>query len=694
MNKINVFESILLILIWTLSSFSGLKAQSDGFPRGAYKMPYIRYEADKGLLGQGAVVRGPSMDQTKIESEASERIYVALPFQGSFVQWTIKEAENGMTIRFTLPDSSDGKGLDGTLSLYVNNVFLSDIKITSHFAYQYFYKTKGFDIDPHNNPVVGNPRMRFDEVRFIFPTQLKAGDILKLQKKWNDGLEYGIDFIELEPILPPIQKPVGFVDVTQPPFNAIPNDTIDDYNAINSAIEYAYKNNMGVYIPQGKFIIGNQIQLNNDNLRILGAGIWYTELHFNQTPTNATKGGIHGNASNLHVSDLYLTSELNYRGGYRAFGQYWGKNSIIENIWLTHFSVCFWIADYIHGKKPKIADGLIVRNCRVRNTYADGINLARGSSNCIVEHCSIRNTGDDAMASWASDSSNTGPTTFNTFRFNTVENTYRAAGLGFFGGQKHVAHHCIILDSFAGGGIRVNSTFAGVPFASDSYINISEMTVKRCGSSDSGLKAQVGGIDFNVRYYDVNNIKFNSIDLIDSQNDGILINDVTKTFLLHDVYFDDVNIVNTGNDQFGSGYGIYVSKNNTGWIQNTNVIFQNTASGNTFNASSTFQIKTINVANNKRPVAVADSVIYLANNQTSMVINGNKSYDPDGKSITYSWVQLAGLPAVLNGTQESSVNISGLNPNEEYIFKLSVKNGVLTGHKIIYVKPVRNNTNF
>jgi len=695
--RYKVFVFNVCIFCCILLPISELKAQSDGLPRGAYKMPYIRYEADNGVFGIGAASKGPSMDQTKIESEASERKYVALTAQGSYVQWHINEPQKGMTLRFTMPDSFDGIGLDGSLSVYLNGNFVSDIKLSSHFAYQYFYMStnKALNGDPFNDPAVGHPRMRFDEVRFIFPNELKAGDVIKLEKRLNDGIEYGVDYIELEPIPSPIQKPVGFVDISQSPYNAIPNDTIDDYLAINNAVTFAGNNNMGIYIPEGKYFISKQIDLKKAGMKIQGAGIWYTDLYFTQMPTATSSfAGINGNGTNLYASDFSISAKANFRAHHRGFGGYWGKNSIIENVWLTRFSAGIWVSDFLSGENPQITnDGITIRNCRIRNTYADGINFAIGASNCIAEHCSFRNNGDDAMVTWAQDTTGSRPTIFNTFRFNTVENTYKASGLAFYGGQRHVAHHCIIRDNFGGAGIRVNSTFVATPFATDSYMNISEMSVERCGTFQDQWLVKIGAINFDVVKYDVNNINLNNIDVKDAQVDGILINDVQHKFSLNNVNFNDINIVNTGSNQLGSGFGISVSNLATGWMQNTNVNLQNTISGNFYEISPTFEIKTIQAGVNQRPIAFADSVLYISTNQTSIVIDGSRSYDPEGKAISYSWVQIAGAKANINSSQLSTVNISGLNPKLEYIFKLYVNDGVLSGSKVITIKPNSTNTN-
>jgi len=687
--KETTFGLFLFIIIFF--PVLSLQSQSDGLVRGAFKMPYIRYEADKGVFGQGAEVRGPSVDQTKIESEASERKYVALTTQGSYVQWSVNEPQKGMTLRFTIPDSADGNGMNGSLSVYLNGKFISEVKLSSYFAYQYFYMTKGNSLNAHpfNDPAVGHPRMRFDEVRFVFPTELKAGDILKLTKTVDDGMEYGVDFIELEPMPAPIQKPAGFVNITESPFNAIPNDTIDDFVAINRALTYAGENNMGVYMPEGKFIVSNQINLTTDGMKLRGAGMWYTELYFTQLPTSTTFAvGIRGKASNLFASDFHITAKANFRGYHNAMGGYWGGKSIIENILITRFSLGMAPSNYLSGEIPQINDdGIRIRNCRIRNNYAGGVNLAKGASNCIVEHCNFRNIGDDGMIFWAQDTTGLIPTMYNTFRFCTVENVYKAAGLACYGGKGHVAHHCIIRDNFAGAGIRANSIFDATPFATDSYFDISEITIERCGTIEDQFLAKIGAIHFDIVKFDVNNINLNCIDVKDSQADGIIVKDVLHKFSLHDINLNDINIINTGANELGSGFGIYVSNLATGWNQSTNVNFQNTKSGDMNESPPTFEIKTIPTSNNRRPIAITDSIIFLASNQSSIVIDGSRSYDPEGKSLSYSWVQIAGKKVNMINSKLSKITMSGLNPKEEYVFKLYVNDSVLSSSKIIYIKP-------
>ena len=89
--------------------------------RGA-TMPYTRYESEDGTYGGGAVLRTAlDFDVLKTAAEASNQRYVALPSNGSYVQWTVNENAKGVTMRFTMPDSSDGMGRNGSLDVLLTD---------------------------------------------------------------------------------------------------------------------------------------------------------------------------------------------------------------------------------------------------------------------------------------------------------------------------------------------------------------------------------------------------------------------------------------------------------------------------------------------------------------------------------------------------------------------------------------------
>ena len=160
------------------------------------------------------------------------------------------------------------------------------------------------------------------------------------------------------------------------------------------------------------------------------------------------------------VRDLYLKSAQTARDyGYKGLKGYWGTGSLIENVWVDQAETGAWIADFSNDA-ALFTDGLIMRNCRLRNCFADGVNYASGTRNSVVENCHVRGCGDDGIAAWASGRNNNKPTTRNQqIRYNTVECVYRAGGIGVFGGEGHKIHHNLVRDQVAGPGLRFNTVF-------------------------------------------------------------------------------------------------------------------------------------------------------------------------------------------------------------------------------------------
>lgn len=594
--------------------------------RGA-QMPYTRYEAEDAALGTGAHLHGPTYDQTLLESEASNRKYVSLDTTGASVQWIATEEAEGLVLRFSIPDSTKGGGINRLLSLYVNGVRIKELQLTSKFAWQYF----DVNNNPSNDPSVGRPRMRFDEYRTVLPDTIFAGDTIKIQRDANDTAQYyGIDFIELEPIPAKIQKPAGYLSVTD--YGAVPDDNTNDFVAFNNCITAAVNAHVGMYIPKGRYIINGVLTLKS-NLTIQGSGIWYTDLYFSSTAS----GGLSGNGTNIRVSNLYMECANTQRQTYRGLGGYWGTGSKVDSVWLTHFETGAWIANY---STSSLTDSLTISHCRIRNTYADGCNFARGTKHSVLEYCNIRNTGDDAMATWSSDSSVAPACTGNIFRYNTVENSFRASGLGIYGGGGHTAHHCIIKDNLYDDGIKVNSIFAAHLFSDTDYINIYDMTLDRT-SPTTEWNSDEGAISLASVYYKVRNIKFDSIDINGSGHNGIYISG-TASQSITDVHFNDINMNNV------TDYGIYVTNSSIGWGAKANITYNSPGSGVIFNQSSfVFRVEGIQV---------------LTINHTGL---GSVTLDPAGGSYsTGTKVKLTAVPDSGYSFSKWSGNLAGIvNPD-------------------------------
>lgn len=61
----------------------------------------------------------------------------------------------------------------------------------------------------------------------------------------------------------------------------------------------------------------------------------------------------------------------------------------IDNIWTEHMICMYWGAN---------TDSMVIKNSRIRDTFADGINMTNGSTDNLVSNNEARSTGDDSFA--------------------------------------------------------------------------------------------------------------------------------------------------------------------------------------------------------------------------------------------------------------------------------------------------------
>lgn len=470
------------------------------------KMPYTSHEAENATLENGATIQ-QSKDMESTAVEATNQTYVELPKKDAAVTLTVTEPANALNVRYTIPD-----GASGQLDVQVNGSSVGNLDLSSHSAWQYLKGDHEYDqaIDG------SSARFRFDETRLLLKDiQLKAGDKISLVKKKDDNVPYGIDFIELEQAPAPVAQGENSISIVDKGASA--NDDSDDTSALLAAIDEAKASGKSVYIPEGRFNFDKQVNIEADNLKISGAGVWHTQLHF--TSDQRYGGGIvfGHNSNGIELSNLYmdsnLTSRYNEDAQYKAISGTLGKNSHIHDVWVQHFEVGMWIGDYDQAGNMKYTDGLVVENTRIRNNLADGINFAQGTKNSTVKNSNIRGNGDDGLAIWSSisDGTNAAAEENNKFLNNTIEAGWRAAGIGIFGGKGHEISGNLIKDVFAGAGIRVNTVFAGHNFDhNDTGIKIHDNTILRSGTTNDLYNLHRGAIDFqqvrgtikNVDVYD------------------------------------------------------------------------------------------------------------------------------------------------------------------------------------------------
>lgn len=506
-------------------------------------MPYIRYESEDAVLKGGATLReAVNFDQSSTAAEASQQKYVALPGIGSALEWNIQQPANGVTLRFTMPDAPGGGGLTGSLALFVNGQKIKDIDLTSYWAYQYFPNS-----DPENTPGE-RPRMRFDEVNFLLTSALEPGDVLRIENSAGD-YEYGVDFIEIEEVEDPLPCPAGFLNVTD--YGATPDDETDDLQAFHNALAAAEQAGTGIYIPAGRFVLDDLFVFEYNNVGMIGAGMWHTELYF--TNMEKMSGGILARCTNVELAHFRMNTNNNRRfyvpGDYMIYkglmGTY-GYNSDIHHLWITHFECGAWIAGYDPPYPIDITTNLTFAYNRVRNNYADGINLCQGTNNTVVEQCNFRSNGDDAMAVWPNNELSAPMAVNNTFRYNTVEHNYRAAGVAIFGGMGHQIHNNLIVDGFAGSGIRLTTDFSGFHFENNTDgIFFRDNTIVRCGTSYDLWNFHRGAVEINATSAAIQNVHFENLEIIDAQRHAIQIGSNSS---ITNFSFDNVAINGYGKD--------------------------------------------------------------------------------------------------------------------------------------------------
>ena len=500
------------------------------------KMPYTSHEAENETLENGATIQ-QSKDMESTAVEATNQTYVELPKKDAAVTFNVTEPANALNVRYTIPD-----GASGQLDVQVNGSSVGNLDLSSHSAWQYLKGDQEYDqaIDG------SSARFRFDETRLLLKDiQLKAGDKISLVKKKDDNVPCGIDFIELEQAPAPVAQSENSISIVDKGASA--NDDSDDTAALLAAVEEAKVSGKSVYIPEGRFNFDKQVNIEADNLKISGAGVWHTQLHF--TSDKRYGGGIvFGHDSNgIELSNLYMDSNLTSRykedAQYKAISGTLGKNSHIHDIWVQHFEVGMWIGDYDQTGNMKYTDGLIVENTRIRNNLADGINFAQGTKNSTVKNSNIRGNGDDGLAIWSSisDGTNAAAEENNKFLNNTIESGWRAAGIGIFGGKGHEISGNLIKDVFAGSGIRVNTVFAGHNFDhNDNGIKIHDNTILRSGTTNDLYNLHRGAIDFQQVRGTIKNVDVYDNKLLNTLADPV----ITKNFEMGDSGNGEIRLSN------------------------------------------------------------------------------------------------------------------------------------------------------
>ncbi|MDH6546213.1 CARDB domain-containing protein [Streptomyces sp. SAI-041] len=515
--------------------------------RGA-AVPYTEYEAEAGRYRGSLLVadRKRTFGHTNFATESSGRESVRLDTTGDYVEFTSTNAANSVVVRNSIPDAAAGGGRDATLSLYADGTFVRKLDLSSKHSWLY-----GSTDDPEGltNRPGGDARRLFDEASALLSRSYPAGTTFRLQRDTgDDAAYYVVDLVDLEQVAPAASKPAECTSITA--YGAVPNDGIDDTDAIQRAVTADQNGTIDcVWIPAGQWRQEQKIltddplnrgQYNQVGIRdvtIRGAGMWHSQLYTLTAPQDA--GGINhpheGNFGfdiddNTKISDIAIFGsgtirggDGNAEGGVGLNGRF-GKNTKISNVWIEHANVGVWVGrDY--SNIPELwnpGDGLEFTGMRVRDTYADGINFTNGTRNSTVYNSSFRNTGDDALAVWASKyvkdtSVDVGHD--NHFRNNTVQLPWRANGIAVYGGYGNTVENNVVSDTMNYPGIMLATDHDPIPFSGQTLI--ANNALHRTGGAFWGEAQEFGAITLFAQGPDIPGVTIRDTEIHDSTYDGL-----------------------------------------------------------------------------------------------------------------------------------------------------------------------------
>lgn len=539
MKKLNLLFFIFFI-------FSQLNAQTlTG--RGA-TVPFTKYEAEDAATNASKLGYGTNY-QTQ-QSEASGRNAVKLQSTGQYVEFTLTKAAKGLVFRYNMPDASGGGGINATLALYIDGTKVKDLNLTSKYAWVY----GGY---PYNNsPGNGSPHRFYDDIAVLLDREYPANTKIKLQKdNTNSASYYIIDFLEAESVPAAKTQPSNSVSITE---HGGSTSNSDNTTALRNAINAAGNSGKSVWIPAGEFKFSSTGNIDiTKSVTISGAGMWHTTLS-GSGPRFMVK------ANNVEFHDFKIQGNTDVRvddSGHSPiesdYHTYNMSGMKIKNIWIEHTKTGFWL----HNMSNATISG-----CRVRNTFADGMNLCKGTSNSVVEHTHVRNTGDDGIALWSLEIVNKD----NKIRFNTVEIPSHANGIAVYGGQNTEITDNIVSETiFAGGGISVSMWHS--PKTASGTVTVARNTLLRCGSKGD-YDLERGAIWINASEPFLQSIVISNNDIYNSTYQGLSISEDKGNL---SVSFKNNKVYNSGT------YGVYVPREApAGTVSIQNNVFCNNKSGN------------------------------------------------------------------------------------------------------------------
>ncbi len=465
--------------------------------RGA-NMPYDMYEAEDGTLGGGAQVVGPNRKVGDLAGEASGRKAVTLTTTGAYVQWTTRAATNTIVARFSIPDTTTS-----SINVYVNGTLNKTLPLTSRFAWLY-----GQEDQPQNSGT--NPRHIYDEANTFLTGSFPAGSTIKLQKDSGNGGAIAVDFVNTEQVAP-IANP-------NPATYVVP--TGFDQQSVQAALDAARMDTSkaGVYLPAGDYSTANKLQVYGRAIQVVGAGPWYTRFVTPQDQAQTDAGfraDAGANGSTFKNFAFFGNYTIRVDGPGKVFDFANLSGITIDNIWAEHVVCLYWGAN---------TDRMVIKNSRIRDTFADGVNMTNGSTDNLVDNNDARATGDDSFALFSAIDAGGSDEINNVYSNLSTTLTWRAAGIAVYGGYANTFRNIYIADTLVYSGITISSLDFGYPmngFGASPPTVFDNITIVRAGGHFWGAQVFPAIWLFSASKV-FQGIRVSNVDIVDPTYAGIM----------------------------------------------------------------------------------------------------------------------------------------------------------------------------
>jgi hypothetical protein len=402
--------------------------------RGA-NMPFTILEAESSSNTTNGTILAPNFIPGDFAGEASGRSAVYLNATGQFVEFTLTAPANAFVLRNAVAESTTG-----TVNIYANGVNKGKFSVTSKYSYVYATPTTLGRLGYDNTGT--KPYWLYEDSQLMLDQVYPAGTKIKIQKDAGDVSWIYLDLLETENVAPPASNPdpTKYVQVSS-------TKSIDQ--ALTEFRADATKK--GIFIPAGEWAITNKIFLYGRATEIVGAGPWHTKLMAPQDQSNTDVGfNISSAANGTTIRDLSAWGNYQYRvdGPGKFIDGNGVSNVTIQNIWAEHFICLYWGVN---------ASNNTFKNNRIKNLFADGINMTNGSSNNIIDNNYARATGDDSFASFSAIDAGGSYNVGNKFTNLTATNVRRAAAFAIYGGSGNTFQNLYGADTLTYPGITISS---------------------------------------------------------------------------------------------------------------------------------------------------------------------------------------------------------------------------------------------